>query len=135
MIPIKQIVFNQAEGLHADCRAHACASWPEVERLVQRLARKAPTDSCYKCDVFVTWSDGREAAFRFELTRAHVGANAPVASEVRHELEFLSGRVTPAHMTQEQHEGILCTYEECNPKLRERASKILDGYELGGALS
>lgn len=130
MIPVKQIVFRQVEGLHADCREHMCASWTAVELLVRRLARTAPIDSCFKCDVGIEWADGTRRLFRFEMRREHVSDSTPVADAIARELLFTSGRRTPSHMSAQDHADMLLMFEGTSPGVRRRAEILLDSYSV-----
>lgn len=129
--PIKRIEFEQVEGLTEDCRAHVFTSWDAVEQHVHRAARKAPSDGSYfKCDVGIEWADGTTRGFRFDMKHAQMLFS--VASELRSELLFYSGRHLPDHMTAADRDGFLDTIDKMNPGVRERAAKILDTCEIGG---
>jgi hypothetical protein len=135
MITIQKIEFEQAEGLTEDCVSREFTSWDAVNVHARSAAIKAPTDSSYfKCDVGILWSDGTARGFRLDLNRKHAVGN-PVSAELREELNFYSGRVCPSHMTVEERDGFLNHIDgrnpELNPGVRERASKLLDGYDIG----
>lgn len=126
MIPVKQIVFEQVEGLFEDCHPLTFTSFTAVEEHVRAAARRAPTDgSYYKCDVSIEWADGTTQYFRFDMNREHAMVVDPIANELRAEL-LLYSECWAGHMSIEEYKQFLDQAED-----RERVAKILDTCDVG----
>ena len=133
LIPLKSIFFTSTESRD---RSHLNRplSWADAEAAVILMAAVAPDRGYDKAAFRIEWADGERYDGNIEIARSMSVVPAPLSSHVRRALEFTAGRWRPGEMTEEQQRAFLAEGEEFSPGRAAWAGKILDGYDLGGAL-
>ena len=134
LIPLKSIFFTSTESRDRSHLNRPLASWADAEAAVILMAAVAPDRGYDKAAFSIVWFDGEKYDGRIEITRSMSVVPAPLSSHVRRALEFTAGRWRPGRMTDDQQRAFLAEGEEFSPGRAAWAAKILDGYEMGGAL-
>jgi hypothetical protein len=132
-VPLKNIFFTSTESRDRS-RLGRPLSWPDAEAATILMAAVASDRGYDKAAFSIEWADGERYDGRIEITRSMSVVPAPLSSHVRRALEFAAGRWRPGRMTDEQQKVFLAEGEEFSPGRAAWAAKILDEYELGGAL-
>lgn len=108
------------------------ATWGDANVGLSRIARahgnQGPGYS--KTDVLITWADGtrsgKQYRARLDIT---AGSTPDLATHVRDNCEYMTGRRVPSHRTPEQ---FLADF--CKPESKAALETILDTCEIGDAV-
>ncbi len=133
LVPLKNIFLLWTESSDHS-QLNRPLTWSEAELAIQSMAAVAPDAGYDKTSFRIEWADGETYTARLEIARPMSAAPAPLSSHVRLALEFTAGRWRPGEMTDEQQRAFLAEGEQFSPGRAAWAAKILDGYEMGGAL-
>jgi hypothetical protein len=134
LVPLKNIFLLWTESSDQSRLDRPFATWAEAEDAIRSMAAVAPEYGYDKTGFRIEWADGEVYEVRLDIARVVVQIPCPLAGHVRRALEFTSGRWRPATMTEERQREFLAENERLHPGGAAWAAKILDGYELGGAL-
>lgn len=109
------IIFDRAEGPIALCTAHEFTGpdcWRNVEQHALMEAGCAPASGGYdKCDITIRFADGFEYRTRYDMVHRSLSSFEGVARYVWREWAFYAGTWIPSHMTREQWERYVATFE------------------------
>jgi hypothetical protein len=133
LVSLKNISFPWTESSDRSWLGISFLSWLDAEHAINVMAQAAPAIGYDKTSIRVEWADGERYEARLDITHATAEAPSPIASHIRRALEFTSGRWRPANMTEEQQQSFLAENERLRPGGAAWATKILDGYDIGGS--
>jgi hypothetical protein len=128
-VAITRVEMERAEGPSPLPPKATLTSWPQAARLAREWSATAPKGGGYdKVDVAVTWADGTQYAFRFDMTKDCAEGNT-LGETMRSGIRFYSGQHCPSHMTLKRYRNFL---DECVPtETQERFTQMLDGKHEG----
>jgi hypothetical protein len=133
LAPLKNILLLWSESSDQSRLNRPFATWPETEDAIHAMAKVAPEHGYDKTRFCIEWADGEVYDVRLDIARVVVDVPCPLAGHVRRALEFTSGRWRPANMTQEKQQAFLAENERLRPGGAAWATRILDGYDIGGS--
>jgi hypothetical protein len=129
---VKEIEFTLAEGRGEVVRLNCgrkFQSWDTLNSHVRSLAgAEGQLRSYLKCDLFVTWQDGRRMEHRYDMYHPDSERFRSPSQDVRSEIEFRAGN-RPEHINETQYRFLL--EEFGGEPARKRAESLLHDYDLG----
>jgi hypothetical protein len=125
-IPTVSIRLERFEGPINREGPQEVAGYAEADQVLARWAIDAPEEGTGydKCGIALTFADGEQFGHRIDLQRT---GNELLSESIKRTLNIASGRVRPAHWTEQQYKAILSR----NPSFRITAGRLLDTYQLG----
>jgi len=133
LFPIRSIVFSLADFPAPLLTSHPFDSWADAESAILDMV-KSEVCLAGRISFVLTWADGETYQAQLPLTQKTATLAAPLGSHVRQALAFLTGRRPAPSMSSEQYEQTIADNERFHPGRAAWAARILDGYEIGGAL-
>ena len=122
---LNHIKLYRAEG-HSGCLPPTATvrSAKDADAVLLAWSRTAPKDGSYhKCDVILSWDDGRTHKHRFELVHSSLG-NPSIERDVTWMLEYTAGLRRPDYCSAEQWERVM----PADPKDAAYAKHLLRHY-------
>ncbi|CAG9229846.1 hypothetical protein PSP6_540001 [Paraburkholderia tropica] len=128
-IAVTKITVTRGEGPSDTCRKpETVATYDEANSILWRWSNTAPKNGGYdKCDFVIVFADGSEYRGRYDL-KHWSDETANLAGHVQGLALFYTGRETPAHMTQERHQGFLKS--EQARETTAAYQKLIDAYDI-----
>jgi hypothetical protein len=130
---VVSIEITRAEGPTTECgHTHVVSTFEAARKILRDMSETAPATGGYdKCDFLVMWDDGETYEGRYDL-KHHSCEDEPldIAQHISDVLGFYSGRVKPAHMTEERYRDYLRLTRQRSPGISEQSARFLDTYQL-----
>ena len=133
-IALRHILFTWAPAPVRPFLEATFRSWPHAEMALRKAASTMAPHTYLRIYFEVTWQDEQHHRGRIDLTRLMgIKAATPLADHVQRSLGFFAGRYQPPYWTAEQYQQALVEHLLHNPRDDERAARMLDAYDVGGA--
>ena len=133
-ISLRHILFTWAPAPVRPFLEATFQSWPQAETALRKAASVIAPQGYLRIYFEVRWQDEQCHRGRIDLTRLMaLKATSPLADHVQRSLGFFAGRYRPDYWTQPQYEQALAEHLLHNPGDDQRAARLLDAYDVGGA--
>lgn len=129
MFKLTKATILWAEGLIInDPAGKEFTSFRELNQFLIQRASHCTISGYDKHSIQLEWEDGEVYKTRYDLhhinkSQENRGGNVSVAQSVLDDLEFMSGKWMPSHLTEEQYKEILSNYSDEDKKAAEEFIK------------
>lgn len=108
-IGVKKIKLHRAEGKSSECVTREVTTWRQAEELLIGWSYTAPEPGWgyHKCDVWVTYEDGHEFKFRYDLYRLSTGDFESLSKHIHTMFAFNAGVGKPSHFSESDYRRYL----------------------------
>ena len=131
MIKASQIEITRAEGKNTDDMAtYVFPTWAEANDRLKGIAATVDHKGSDDVDFRVAFEDGQSYNGTIEI-KANGEVNESLQDHIRNHLSFHLGMNRPSHLSEEEYQRIVRTYEEATPSVIEYMQRIASTYRIG----